>query len=102
MASRSTLLPCAVFLLVAGVPLAAQTITEVPVPSSPGYITAGSDGNLWFGASGDKIVRMTTSGNLTEFPLPPHFDMHVYGLTSGPDGNVWYVRSRSNLEFRVD
>jgi hypothetical protein len=98
--SRSALLVFA-FLLVRAV-AAAQTITEFPVPSAPGYITAGSDGNVWFGASGDKIVRMTTTGNVTEFPLPPHFDMTVYGLTSGPDGNIWYVRSRSFVDFDLD
>ena len=102
MVSRNLGLVAAAILAASFSPASAQTITEFPVPSSPGYITAGSDGNLWFGASGDKIVRMTTSGNLTEFPLPPHFDLHVYGLTSGPDGNVWYVRSRSFIDFEPD
>ncbi|MEO8347538.1 MAG: Virginiamycin B lyase, partial [Acidobacteriota bacterium] len=79
-----------------------QAITEFPVPAGPTRIVAGSDGNLWFGASGDKIVRMTTTGSVTEFALPPHFDMTIYGITAGPDGNVWYVRSRSFLDFERD
>ena len=55
-------------------PLAAQTITEFPIPTAgsyPGGITAGPDGNLWFAeGTAQKIGRITTAGVVTEFPIP--------------------------------
>ena len=62
-------------------------------------ITAGSDGNLWFTESiPAKIGRITTTGTITEFPLPgtvgasaSDLDIEPYGITAGPDGNVWFV-----------
>jgi streptogramin lyase len=45
-------------------------VTEFPVTtrSNPAYITTGPDGNLWFTEdAANKIVRMTTSGTVTEF-----------------------------------
>ena len=52
--------------------LAAQTVTEFPIPTSGsvlGEIAAGPDGNLWFtegGFSGPfQIGRITTTGVVT-------------------------------------
>ena len=54
--------------------LIAPSITESTIPtanSNPIDITAGPDGALWFTEyGGNKIGRITTSGNITEFPLP--------------------------------
>jgi virginiamycin B lyase len=37
----------------------------------PKFITAGPDGNLWFGeVYGDRIGRITPAGVFSEFPLP--------------------------------
>ncbi|HEY6475394.1 MAG TPA: hypothetical protein VI456_02370, partial [Polyangia bacterium] len=62
----------------------------------PSYITAGSDGNLWFTAQ--DIGRITPSGEFTFFdPLTPgtvpagtYVEGVDAGITKGPDGNVWY------------
>lgn len=52
-------------------------ITEYPIPTSGGGpcgpcdITAGPDGNLWFTErQGNKMGKITTSGQITEYPVP--------------------------------
>src|SRR6202035_3987096 len=39
-----------------------------------------------------KVARVTTSGHITEFPLPSIGNSFAYrpsGLAAGPDGNLW-------------
>ena len=71
------------------------SVTEfsIPTPESfPLRIAAGPDGNLWFTENdGSKIGRITTTGLIKEFPLPPHHQPS--GITGGPDGNVWFTES---------
>jgi len=85
-----------------------------PVPSlptsafpnfEPMMIAAGPDGNLWFTAQGldlngtydgqDFVVKITTSGVMTQFPIPT---AHARALTivKGPDGNLWFCESNAN------
>jgi len=73
------------------------TITEFPlaVGDAPGDITAGPDGNLWFGvrntaagSAGGYVARMTPTGVLTKFPLPS--GGFADAITAGPDGNLWF------------
>jgi streptogramin lyase len=77
--------------------------TEFALPtanSGPGEITLGPDGDLWFTESSrQRIGRLTTSGVLTEFAVP-HLNPHDYhllqndipiGITTGPDGNMWFT-----------
>jgi virginiamycin B lyase len=82
-----------------GVP-PAVTITEYPVPTSgsfPNYITAGSDGAMWFTecqSSANKIGRIPTTAtvaqpNITEFGAPSN--SAPSGITSGPDGALWFT-----------
>jgi streptogramin lyase len=64
-------------------------LTRFPLPQrevGPAAITAGPDGALWFTETfSPRIGRITTSGRITEFPVPSPVD----GITAGPDGNVW-------------
>lgn len=74
----------------------ARNVVVYPVPGgTPGDITAGLDGNLWFdvaGAAGSEIDRITSDGVITRFPLPPtDNNLGVFGLTAGPDGALWFV-----------
>ena len=83
------------------------SFTEFPLPIGdvPSHITVGPDGALWFtvndfnfkGSPQDKIGRMTTSGQLTEFPVPctqaTGVGCSLQGITSGPDGNLWFTSS---------
>lgn len=69
---------------------------EFPLPkySRPGNIVAGPDGDLWFMEEKDHLVaigRMTTSGQLTEFPLAEGEGTFGGALASGPDGRLWFV-----------
>lgn len=79
-------------------------ITEYSVPTSNAFvfaITAGPDGNMWFTESelgpgqgrrapNGKIGRITQAGKIEEFALPGPFT-RLWGITTGPDGNVWFT-----------
>ncbi|HYK52577.1 MAG TPA: hypothetical protein VEV38_03520 [Candidatus Eremiobacteraceae bacterium] len=77
-------------------------ITEFPLTSSkeaPWCVTAGADGNVWYGATNRRgtaavIGRMTTTGSFVEFPLT--LTQVVTAITRGPDGNVWFVGETYN------
>jgi len=84
-------------------PSPAGIITEFPIPtanSSPGGITAGPDGNLWFtecvssssGCAKSQIGRITPTAQFTEFPLP-NPNSNPIGITAGPDGNLWFTET---------
>jgi virginiamycin B lyase len=71
----------------------AQTFNEFPLPtgSSGAFgITTGPDGALWFTET-FKIGRITTTGTITEFPLPA--GNGAAGITVGPDGALWFAYS---------
>jgi uncharacterized protein (TIGR03437 family) len=61
-------------------------------------ITTGPDGAIWFADSGGtyvgsppgKIGRITTSGTITEYPLPQAGDL-PYAIAAGPDGALWFT-----------
>lgn len=56
----------------------------------PDYIVSGPQHALWFSEFyTDKIGRVTTNGQITEFPLPDNTD--IEGIAAGPDGNVWFT-----------
>ncbi len=61
----------------------------------PAVITAGPDGNLYFGETDGVVGRITTSGVVTEFPLPgnPGANFPVLGICAGPDGNIWFTNN---------
>jgi streptogramin lyase len=81
------------------------TVTEFPLPagfSLPLVISAGPDGALWFtnrvsaalGQAGfAQIGRITTSGTITEFPTPNDDGAIPLGITTGPDGAMWFVKN---------
>jgi streptogramin lyase len=75
--------------------------TKEPAGSAQGEplaITAGPDGNLWFteiGHVGSSIGRITTSGKITEFPLPSA-DTFLSSITAGSDGNLWFTAIGTN------
>src|SRR5262249_9464525 len=74
-------------------PRASITEFTVPTPQSlPSGITAGPDGALWFTeALGHKIGRISTSGAITEFPLPAGASLS--GIATGPDGALWFTEA---------
>jgi streptogramin lyase len=94
-------------------------VTEFPVPAVPppagspagtastpatlSGITVGPDGALWFAGVPGEIGRITTSGVVTEFPLPEipppagspagtaGTVVTAAGVTAGPDGALWFT-----------
>ena len=77
---------------------------------SPGAITTGPDGAMWFTNSGHfvsnqpkadaSIGRITTSGQITEFPLPLGPDSlsgerTPVDITAGSDGALWFTLANS-------
>jgi streptogramin lyase len=82
--------------------------------SQPHDIVAGPDGALWFTEfGGAKIGRMTTGGQLTEYPLPKpgstlgdcpladtaetdskNIDIRPAGIAVGPDANLWFTQAQ--------
>ena len=71
----------------------ALTIFTDPGISFPGGIVAGPDGALWFTEQGgDQIGRITTDGDITEYPLPTTGSGPA-DITSGPDGALWFTES---------
>ena len=83
-------------------------VTEFELPPPAGFaslellgIVAGPDGQIWFterrnpssGHPVGVIGRMTTTGALTELPLPPD---HLPGaIAAGSDGALWFTQSGS-------
>ena len=59
-------------------------------------IAPGPDGNLWFTEeSGNKIGRITPSGQITEYPVPTE-GSDPHGITAGPDGSMWFTEGLAN------
>lgn len=76
-------------------------LVEYPIPTNgqtaPGLweIAVGPDHNLWFteyAPAYNNIVRITTSGIMTFFPIPTP-SAYAFYQTSGPDGNVWFTEN---------
>jgi virginiamycin B lyase len=77
-----------------------QTPTALSLPLG---ITVGPDGALWFTEQfGNNIGRITTSGQIREFPLPNRGDVQCgkvcpRGIVTGPDGALWFTESQFSL-----
>jgi streptogramin lyase len=64
----------------------------------PLEITVGSDGNLWFTEEGaSRIGRITPSGSFTEFSNGITQFSHPRGISSGPDGDVWFAQANNAI-----
>lgn len=90
----------------------ASVITEFPVPtasSGPLDIVSGPDGALWFTEqNADRIGRITTEGEITEFPLTGPFTSSCgdnrrapQRISVGPDGALWFAEFCANKIGRI-
>lgn len=79
-------------------------VTQYPLPFSddidyqPAQITAGPDGNLWFTDRASisplysgRIGKISTSGEITMYPIPYEWEMTPFDIVAGPDGNLWFT-----------
>lgn len=80
-------------------------LTESGLPDS---IAAGPDGALWFtDDTNDVIWRITTSGSLSSFPIPPCTGCQFSGgsgvgnIIAGPEGALWYSRPGNDAIGRI-
>lgn len=95
------------------------TITEFNLPSeesNPTEITSGPDGKIWFAETGgyllgeepgNRIGRLDPAGSnaeiqssLREFTLPSTRSSPA-GITSGPDGAIWFTQANGNRIGRI-
>jgi virginiamycin B lyase len=61
--------------------------------STPIRITRGADGALWFTErTADRIGRISTDGNIAEFPLPP--GTRPFDIIAGLDGAIWFTADK--------
>jgi virginiamycin B lyase len=60
-------------------------------------IATGPDGNLWFtwisyrSASGKGVGRISTGGEVSEYPLGGEPQWDIGGIVAGADGNLWFA-----------
>ena len=80
-------------------------ITEYAIPSGNDgvEITAGQAGMLWFteitptgGPNPAAVGSISTSGAVTEYPVPNASSSLLQGIARGSDGNIWFVDSGNN------
>ncbi len=67
-------------------------------------MVAGADGHLWYSSvvTGRSVVgRISTSGEIVEFPLSGKDPRCPNGLTVGPDGEIWFVEGCSSFGAAV-
>ncbi len=93
--------------------LTTHELTDFPLPDDygPTGITIGPDGNLWFAANTAIGTINTTTDAITMFPLPPSpgsgweglYDIpDPIGITTGPDGNIWFANWAGNSIGMID
>jgi virginiamycin B lyase len=80
--------------------------SNFPLPGrQPLGIVAGPDGALWFTETyGDAIGRITTAGQITEFPLCSSCregSIQPWGIAAGPDGALWFTEYQGNAIGRI-
>jgi virginiamycin B lyase len=87
-------------------PAQALVVNQFPVSttstaSTPGAITMGPDGYLWFTDSGNNSIGRASAGGVTEYPVPTA-DSGVDGIALGSDGNLWYTESATDKIGMID
>ena len=78
--------------------------SEYPIPTpngGPFAIVTGPDSALWFTENyGNKIGRITTSGQISEYPIPTA-NAAPNGLATGSDGALWFAETNANQIGRL-
>lgn len=69
--------------------------------SSPGGLTFDAAGNLWIDGEGG-LARITPQGLSLIVGLPNAADISTAGVTTGPDGAIWFTDSTDNRFGRID
>jgi virginiamycin B lyase len=68
---------------------------SLPANTGPWSVVTGPDGNLWSAGWPNNVLRITPSGQVTSFNVPPTGDQTSTGcrtaITVGPDKNLWFT-----------
>ena len=76
-------------------------LSPPPTDSGPFGMASAPDGALWFTQlHSDRIGRITTDGQVTEFPLPLS-GAFPSALTTGPDGALWFTLNQAHAIGRI-
>lgn len=75
------------------------TVLTIPSPSrNPGFIVHGSDNAVWFADQSTgppiimaRIARLDMADAFQQFDVPFPMNAEPFGMTLGPDGNVWFT-----------
>ena len=68
----------------------------------PQAITAGPDGNLWATEVIKHIIlRITPTGEITEFPVPGTGVGVLQGIAPGADNTIWFTSREENMVRRM-
>lgn len=81
-------------------PSGTKTQYTLPIPNSPGELTLGPDGNIWFPVAGNKVGKMTPTGEFTFYTFtdsPGNFQYAAWGK----DGNLWATVNNKNKVARI-
>jgi streptogramin lyase len=78
------------------------TIREYPAEEGL-YIAPGEDGSLWFTLAGDNSLgRVSLTGDYSQMDLHlSRFESSVFGITSGPHGDLWVTDTMQGAIVRV-
>jgi len=78
-----------------------QTFALPTAGSTPIYIRAGADGNMWVvELTGNQIARVTPDGRPTEFGIPTPYSRPI-AIVPGPDGNMWFTEEAGGNVGRI-
>ncbi len=61
------------------------------IPAAGIRIAAGPDGALWVTDPFSRSIRRATTSGVVTSLAPPSSSGALWGITAGPDGNVWYA-----------
>ena len=75
-------------------------VSHVQLGGTPAGVTTGADGALWVTDRDDRILRVTTRGDVTAYPLP-NDDSFPTDIVSGPDGALWFVEAHGDRIGRI-
>lgn len=83
-----------------GVITTAGTIQEFNIPSNgipPGFLTVGSDGNIWFTQLGGTLIgKLTVATNSIVMFSGPPVGADLQAIATGADGNLWFCMDGLN------
>jgi streptogramin lyase len=72
-------------------------IKNFTVPNNPLGIVSAQDGNMWFSSGSDLIGYITSSGTVNTLSGLGY----SFGITVGPDRNIWYLDKDNDLIGKV-